>query len=90
MGRRIYLTDKQERQIISFFENSHAYLCDPNDISSAAVVTLFRACKRYCNRLADGGCCSKDKEGRAKNRQGSIEELIDTLDKLSVRYYERI
>ena len=89
MASKANFTYKQERQIISFFENSHANpFLVPGDIAGCAVIALFRACRAYCiDRAANRPW---DKEGREAHRERCRAELIERLDKLTIRYYEKI
>jgi len=87
MGRKVTFTYKQERQIISFFENSHPSIVDPNNIDNSGVMALFRACRDYCRWMSGGNSLPlPNPEEKAKYR----ERLLNTLDKLTIRYYERL
>ena len=88
MGKRVELTDKQERQIISFFEESHNFFNCPNNIDNSAIMALFRACRDYCNGLAGNNFTGTvvSEENRARCRA----KLINHLDLLSIRYYYKL
>jgi len=89
MGAKVNFTYKQEQQIISFFENAHRSIVDPNNIDNAGVIALFRVCRDYCRRTSGGfkmGYEMPSAEEKAEIRA----ELMNNLDKLSIRYYERI
>ena len=89
MGRKIYLTDKQERQIISFFEDSHRTIVYPDNIENSAVIALFRVCRDYCRNMSG---CDRFSRGvpSEEDKRAIRAELMDNLNKLSIRYYERI
>ena len=89
MGRKVYFTDKQERQIISFFENSHQMMVDPNNIDNSGVIALFRVCRDYCRRTS-GGFKMTHEMPSTEEKAAIRAELMNNLDKLSIRYYERI
>ena len=87
MGKRVELTGKQERQIISFFEESHNFfIC--SDIDNSAIMALFRACRDYCNGLA--GCGFTGTVVSEENRVRCRAKLINHLDLLSIRYYYKL
>jgi hypothetical protein len=90
MGRKIELTDKQSLQILSFFENSHDFMVFPNDVNNSCVIALFRACRDYCNAVAGNLADGKGKGVSAEEKAKYRNELIETLDKLAIRYYERL
>lgn len=86
MGARVRFTEKQQRQIVSFFEKSHRQIAYSDTIENCGIIALFRACRDYCTNMARcGRGCTPD-ELRAQYRK----ELINRLDKLSIRYYERL
>ena len=86
MASKANLTYKQRQQIISFFENSHANpFLVPGDIAGCGVIALFRACRAYCIDRA-----SRRPWDNEAHRERCKTELIEKLDKLSIRYYEKI
>ena len=89
MGRKITLTLKQKMQIISFFENSHEYLVCPQHIENSAIIALFRACRDYCNGVG-GNLIIPRRKISDDDRKLYRDKLIERLDKLSVRYYEKL
>jgi len=88
MGKRIELTYKQGGQILSFFENSHISIVDPNNIDNSGIIALFRACRDYCNKIA--GNYSFDRKISDDDREKYRLELIERLKLLSIRYYMRL
>lgn len=86
MGAKVRFTEKQQRQIVSFFENSHRQIACSGTIENCGVIALFRACRDYCTNMARCGRECVPDELRARYRT----ELINRLDKLAIRYYERL
>jgi hypothetical protein len=89
MGAKVEFTHKQERQIISFFENSHRTIVNPDNIDNSGVIALFRACQKYCNAVAGNKGLQTGLLVPAEEKAAHRDEFIATLDKLAIRYYER-
>ena len=83
MGKRIELTEKQERQIISFFENSHFPLVYSDNIDNSCIMALFRACRDYLGNIT---FMSPTEQEIEKYRV----ELIEKLKIISIRYYMKM
>lgn len=87
---RIQFTYKQERQIIAIMENMPRCMFPPyeEDMTSAGMMTLIRVCRDYCRDRASRSFV--DAKLQAESREKAIDKLINKLNMLSVRYYEKI
>jgi len=90
MGKYVELTAKQEKQIISFFENSHVSIVCQNNIDNSGIIALFRACRDYCNKFAGNNPGNLNKIPSEDEREKYSMELIERLKILSIRYYMKL
>lgn len=89
MANRAHFTYKQERQIISIFEDSHRSILYSDNFENAGIVALFRVCRDYCTAMAGGKTIPRVKMTNEQKEQVR-SEFIERLNKLSIRYYEQI
>ncbi len=92
------LSYKQQRQILAFFTSAHGSIHIPpasEDFQRSGVIALFRACRDYCNGVAGNygyhgnGASPIGKGVSPEVKEKYRRELIERLDKLAIRYYER-
>ena len=88
MGAKVNLTYKQRMQIVSFFEDSHRSIVYPDNIENSAVIALFRVCRDYCRNMS--GCDRFTGAPSEEKKEAIRAEMMDSLNKLSIRYYEKI
>jgi hypothetical protein len=90
MGKKVSLTYKQERQIVSFFENSHAPIACPDNIDNSGIIALFRACRDYCKGISGAYGYGRSGKVPSEEREKYRHELLEKLEMLSIRYYMKI
>ena len=85
MEKKVYLSCKQQKQIIDFFENSfNKPFCFPSKTDDL-VISLFRCCRSYLETLTMYPALDKEQK-----KEKALKELSDKLDILHLRHYVKI